>query len=216
MDASENIVSDSDRIHQMGHRAFVGGNGMFWEEIGRLQYNYLLSAGLSPDHVLLDLACGSLRAGRLFINYLRPGNYIGFDKEIDLIILGVAAELGIDLFKERRPQFIVSDSFDFRQIHRKPDYIMAQSLFTHLSAKDIHDCLQSLRKIVDPHVICFATFFEASTSPRNPSASDSVACFEYEKNDLGTLVGLAGWRMIYIGDWNHPRHQKLIRLEAKQ
>ena len=50
------------------HREMVGGN---WEELGKLQFSFMVNfAGLKPDDVLLDLACGSFRAGRLFIPYL--------------------------------------------------------------------------------------------------------------------------------------------------
>ena len=61
-------------IKEMGHRQYVGG---CWDEIGRLQFDYLVSQGLRPNHYLLDIACGSLRAGIHFIPYLEPGHYLG-------------------------------------------------------------------------------------------------------------------------------------------
>jgi SAM-dependent methyltransferase len=212
MDAA-GIPNDADRIHAMGHRDFVGGNGPYWEALGQLQYDYLLAAGLKPHHVFLDIACGSLRGGRHFIRYLEPGRYLGVDKEIDLLILGVAAELGVAEFKAKRPQFIVTDTFDFRRITACPDFALAQSLFTHLTAADIYRCLASLRTIAGAQTVFYATFFEtAPGAPAgNPRHSDSLGYFHYTQDFLRVLADTAGWQMHYLGDWSHPRNQKLLK-----
>lgn len=47
-------------VWMVGHRNYVGG---LWDEIGLLQFEFLKSRGLKPHHVLVDIACGSLRAG---------------------------------------------------------------------------------------------------------------------------------------------------------
>jgi len=48
-------------IESNAHRQFVGG---LWQEVGLLQYDFLLSKGLEPGNSLLDLGCGALRGGR--------------------------------------------------------------------------------------------------------------------------------------------------------
>jgi SAM-dependent methyltransferase len=207
--------SDVERIRQMGHRAFVGGDGNFWDEIADLQFNFLISEGLKPEHILLDVACGSLRAGRLFIKYLAPGNYLGLDKEIDLIIRGVANELGIDVFIDKHPAFVVSGNFEFFKFSLQPDFIIAQSLFSHLTAEGIYDCLRALRSFISGKVIFYATFFETLSSHQNPTDSDSLDSFFYTREQLNTLAELTGWKMNYIGDWGHPRGQKIVKLEPK-
>ena len=58
------------------HRGYVGG---MWEEIGKVQIDFMVGQGLRPDDVFVDVACGSLRAGRHFISYLDPANYLGLD-----------------------------------------------------------------------------------------------------------------------------------------
>src|SRR5216684_3760408 len=60
----------------LDYREYVGGH---WDHMGRLQISYLMEHGLQPHHYLLDVACGSLRAGRYFILYLQPGHYYGLD-----------------------------------------------------------------------------------------------------------------------------------------
>ena len=53
----------------------VGG---MWDEIGRLQFEFLRARGLKADHWLLDIGCGCLRGGIHAIKYLKTGNYYGF------------------------------------------------------------------------------------------------------------------------------------------
>lgn len=199
----------------MGHRAFVGGNGALWDEIAELQLAFLKSEGLETKHTLVDVACGSLRAGRLFINYLDAGNYLGIDKEVDLIIRGVAEELGISTFIEKRPLFVVSDNFSFNKFSRRPDYAIAQSLLTHLTAEDIYRCFKSLRKFITDDGKFYATFFEVQSPIDNCLSSDAIDCFFYSRDQMNTLANLAGWHMQYIGDWGHPRHQKMMKLEPR-
>ena len=59
-------LSQTD-INQNKHRNFIGGK---WEEIGRLQYDFLREQGLQPQDKLLDIGCGCLRGGIHFIDYL--------------------------------------------------------------------------------------------------------------------------------------------------
>jgi hypothetical protein len=47
-------------LYLLGHREYVGG---LWEAMGKLQFDFLISRGLKPEHVFLDIACGPLRGG---------------------------------------------------------------------------------------------------------------------------------------------------------
>lgn len=86
-------------IQKLGHREYVGGK---WEEIGRLQFEFLVQQGLKPSHCLLDIACGSLRGGVHFIRYLQVGNYLGIDKERRLIEVGIEQELSKIIYEEKK------------------------------------------------------------------------------------------------------------------
>jgi hypothetical protein len=50
-----------------------------WEDVGRMQFEFLLREGLQPHHHLLDIGCGSFRGGRFVIDYLQEGHYFGID-----------------------------------------------------------------------------------------------------------------------------------------
>src|SRR4051794_18522910 len=80
-------------VRLVGHREFVGGWGGMWDSHGRRQLDFLVSHGLQPSDVLLDIGCGSLRAGKYFIPYLEREHYLGFDKHRALIDAGLRKEL---------------------------------------------------------------------------------------------------------------------------
>ena len=206
---------DADAVHELGHRRFVGGADRFWDLISALQFNYLVEQGLKPHHRFLDIACGSLRGGVRFIRYLDRGGYRGLDKHIELIIYGVAAELGVETFADRRPRFVVSDSFEFWRFDGpSPDYAIAQSLFTHLTGEDIQLCLRRLRESCAPGLKLFATFFEARAETSNPDASHSHGGFLFTRAQMEAFGAVNGFDPTYIGDWGHPRRQRMMLYTA--
>ena len=116
-------------MESLDHRAYVGG---LWEEIGRLQFEFLLRQGLAPSNCFLDIACGSLRGRVHFINFLSPGNYLGFEKQRRLAELGIETELGRAVLLKQKPEVIFSGDFEFHRFSKIPSYSIAQSLLTHL------------------------------------------------------------------------------------
>src|ERR1700761_941027 len=119
----------SEIVDGDGHRAYVGG---LWETLGTLQFRFMIEQGLEPHHVLLDVACGSLRGGVRFIPYLERGGYLGIEMQQRLIDIGIEKELGRKLYTLKRPEFVTSDRFEFDQFSMQPDFAIAQSLFSHL------------------------------------------------------------------------------------
>ena len=194
---------DEAIVDGVGHRSYVGGA---WERIGRMQFEFMVRQGLKPHHVLCDVACGSLRGGVKFIPYLDPGNYLGIDISRQLIDAGIEKELG-DLRDTKRPEFVVSDRFEFNRFSKRPDFAIAQSLFTHLIESDILLCLKNLRDFAKPNTKFFVTFFEAAEPSENPLQSNPHERFSYTRQQMEQFGKSTGWRPRYIGDWNHPRGQ---------
>ena len=79
--------------------------------------------------MLVDVGCGSLRGGVHFIKHLEPGNYLGVEKEPELLELAAAHELGQDVLASQRPELVASSSFEFERFSKKPNFALAQSLF---------------------------------------------------------------------------------------
>ncbi len=198
-------------IRALGHRRYVGGN---WEEMGRLQFDFLLARGLEPHHHLVDVACGALRAGVHLVPYLDSGHYHGIEKEAELVRLGLEEELDAAVRAEKAPQVLVSADFAFDRLGVRADFAIAQSLFTHLPAAMIHDCLARLRPIMAPGGVCYATFFEVDRPVRNDARPHDHGDFRYTREELVALAEETGWRPAYIGDWGHPRGQRMMAFRA--
>jgi hypothetical protein len=194
-------------VRILGHRDYVGG---LWDEIGALQFEFLVSHGLKPRNYLLDIACGSLRAGVHFISYLESGHYLGIEKEESLLHAGIDNELGNQLYNERQPQFVISKTFDFTKFTVHPHFALAHSLFTHLPAPVILECLTKLHSFIREEGVFFATFNEVSTKVCNPGTPHDHANFQFTRREMEDLAVNSGWRAHYIGDWNHPRHSKMM------
>jgi hypothetical protein len=179
--------------------------------MGRLQFEFLVNEGLQPYHYLLDIACGSLRAGVHFIPYLEAGHYLGIDKEHELIRLGIKEELGSQLYELKKPRFVVSGDFQFDRFGVRPDYALAQSLFTHLPASLINACFRRLRLHIHEDGVFYATFFETETEISNPSKPHDHGYFGYTRRQMEGFGAGNGWKSEYIGDWNHPQGQVMVR-----
>jgi SAM-dependent methyltransferase len=207
-------IMGSEQISKRGHRAYVGSK---WDEVGPLQLEFMIQNGLRKYHKFYDIGCGCLRAGVHFIKYLDPGNYFGIDMEQDLINIGIEQELGKKLYNEKKPEFITSAEFEFKNFSCSPDYAIAQSLFTHLTLKDIGKCLQRLKDVSnDCHF--FASFDEEDVTPKpksrqglpNPPWSHSNLTFYYNFSDIAKCAKKTGWEATYLGEWGHPSHQQMI------
>jgi hypothetical protein len=199
-------------IRKLGHREYVGG---MWDEIGRLQFDYLVEQGLEPSDVLLDIGCGSLRGGVHFIRYLEPGHYLGMEKERELLDLGVSKELSSEELDAKHPELVASSRFDFEGFSRVPTFALAQSLFSHLTPDQIELCLVRLRAFVRPGCRFFATFLEHESVPGiNPRRSHDHRLFGYAPEVMSALGVRNGWSPRFIGDWGHPRGQVMIEYVA--
>jgi hypothetical protein len=194
-------------VEILGYEKYVGGR---WDELGKLQFEFMKSHGLEPHHVLLDIACGSLRGGRFFIPYLEPGHYLGIDKEPSLVEAGRKHVIADQIWVERKPEILISGDFEFAKLTRRPNFALAQSLFSHLEAVDIKRCLEKLYVVAEPGCRFFATFFESHLPRLHLKKSHSHRNFKYSRTQMRHLGESLGWQVRYIGDWNHPVNQKMI------
>lgn len=197
-------------VHAVGHRKYVGG---LWEQLGRLQFDFLVAQGLRPDHVLLDIACGSLRAGVRLIPYLDPGHYLGIEKEQALIDAALERELPPLIARTKRPRLLVDGDFAFEKFNARPDVALAQSLFSHLPPEPIHRCLSKLRPVIAEGGRFYATFFETPTPLDHAAAAHDHRSFAYTRDQMIAFGEAAGWRATCLGDWNHPRGQVMVRYD---
>lgn len=215
-------LSDAD-LAAGRHREAAGG---LWEELGRLQLEFLVSQGLQPSHRLLDVGCGCLRAGLHFVRYLEPGHYYGVDANASLVRAGYELELHALGLQQRLPRenLLVTGAFEAERFGVLFDFALAQSLFTHLEASQIRACLAAVARCMRPRGRLYATFFEAPAGDlRSQIQHVPGGIVSYANRDpfhyrLADIVGLArgeSWEPHYLGEWKHPRAQRMLCFERR-
>jgi SAM-dependent methyltransferase len=201
--------SDASRSHQ----GAVGSNTReSWLKIGQLQFDYLLGHGLKPGMRMLEIGCGNLRAGRLFIDYLDTGNYYGIDISPDILLAAqdTIAEFGLQrklphLTLVRDMQFAFLPAGQFDVVH-------AHSVFSHSPVEVIDECLGSIGRVMADGGFFDFTFDRTTGEEHQVLRED----FYYRAE---TLVGLAarhGLRARVMDDWaalGHP--QSKIRVSGQ-
>lgn len=187
--------------------AAVGG---LWEELGSLQFDFLRSQGLRPEHRLLDFGCGTLRGGRHFIAYLDAGLYTGLD------ISPAALAYGRELVEReglsaKAPKLVLGLGQDLRFVElagARFDVVLAQSVFTHLPPELIAEAFAHLRTVMAPDARFYFTYHHAPQVTRT-----GLKDFRYP---LSHFEGLATDHGFALSDlsaaYPHPRGQRMVRL----
>lgn len=186
------------------YRAFVGPPETY-DIVSAMQFNLLTILGLRERHYLLDIGCGSLRAGRLFIPYLLPGRYFGVEPNQWLLDEGIRSEIGKDLIDAKRPSFSNDDHFSFEALNQSFDFIIAQSIFSHTSLAQLKTCLAEAKKVMKPTCIFAATFVMGD---EDYTSDDWVypGCVTYRLETFTALAQEQGLVCKTI-DWLHPAEQ---------
>jgi hypothetical protein len=114
---------------------------------------------------------------------------------------------------------LVNDRFELYLLGVEFEFALAQSVFTHLPLNHIRRCLFELAKCVKQGGKFYATFFECSSeslytlTTHQPGGiityMDSDP-YHYQLQDFFWLIKGLPWTISYIGDWNHPRGQKML------
>jgi len=145
------------------HRAYVGV-AEDYDLVSRTQFNLLTHLGLREDHYLLDIGCGSLRGGRLFIAYLLPDHYFGIEPNQWLLEDGIEKELGKQFIGLKQPHFSHDANFTCSVFGQQFDFILAQAIFVHAAPEQIWHCMHEARQCMNPATLFVAKFVEGEHS----------------------------------------------------
>jgi len=141
------------------YRAFVGATETY-DIFSHMQFSLMTLLGLRQEHRLLDIGCGSLRGGKLFLMYLLPDRYFGIEPERWLVEEGIKREVGHELVQRKRPRFLFEKDFPCTEFGVAFDFILAQSIFSHASLAQITQCLAQARAAMTETSIFAASFVE--------------------------------------------------------
>ena len=180
-----------------------------WLALGRMQFDYLVKHGLRPEHRLLEIGCGNLRAGRLFIDYLEPGHYYGIDISPDILFAaqdtmveyGLAGKLPyLTPVKDLRFSFLPDRYFDV---------VHAHSVFSHSPIEVIEECFAHVGRIMKPDGWFDFTFDRTEGKEHHVLRED----FYYRTETLVDLAARYGLHATFMEDWERlPHKQSKIRI----
>ncbi len=192
------------------YRAYVGPP-LEYDLVGASQFRLLTTLGLRAGHRCLDLGCGSLRAGRLLIPYLDPGNYFGIDPNSWLIDEGVRLEVGGELIRMKQPRFDYNDRMDCTVFGADFDFIVAQSVFSHTGRDMFAAGLRSAAGSLAKGGLLVATFARPERKPRAPRGAGASGwlypgVYAFTAEEVLELCADAGLTARLI-PWVHPRQQ---------
>jgi len=195
------------------HRAFVGPPEDY-DTIAALQFTLLAVLGLREHHSVLDIGCGSLRAGRLFIAYLRRARYFGIEPEERLVQAGIERETGRDLVRLKQPTFSTRSDFALSSFGRQFDYLMAQSIFSHAASGQVRRCFEEARRVMHSDSVFAANFL--------PGPTDAVGDgWVYDHNVTYTPDGIVAMAaqaglVCKLIAWPHPRLKWMLLTTAER
>lgn len=195
------------------HRIFVGSDDKY-DQVSALQFNLLTTFGLREDSYLLDIGCGALRGGRLFIPYLLPKRYYGIEPNEWLVKAGFEHELGEDIRELKQPTFSADHEFTLSLFGLSFDFIIAQGIFTHASERQIRKCLSEGRKIMKHDSVFLANFTKGDENytgsewlyPGHAIGEEDTTAVHstYTITHMINVVSEYGFKCTVL-DWPHPR-----------
>ena len=172
---------------------FSGGGYANFHEAGENQLKVLLHCGLQSDSKLLDIGCGCLRGGRWAIKYLDPGCYFGIEPNAEMIKAGREIVIGTVLENEKSPSFDLNDSFDFSVFGTKFDYMVARSVWTHASKKQIERMLDQYDSFSAPGGILLASYLEPRVPLIDEYRGDGWVGVSHESDQSGVVRHSLKW-----------------------
>ena len=138
----ENVVGTlQNRAQALSAEAFTGGPADQFEQIGRMQLVTLIEEGLEPQHRVLDIGCGALRAGYWLMHFLNPSCYYGIEPNERMLKAGITHILDDGQLEVAAPTFDHNDRFDLGVYGVDFDVVLARSIWTHASKPQIQTML---------------------------------------------------------------------------
>jgi SAM-dependent methyltransferase len=175
-----------------------------WLQIGQVQFDYLISHGLKPDMRMLDIGCGNLRAGRLFIDYLDAGNYYGNDISPDILLAAQRTVVDYGLQNKLPNLALVSDlKLDFLPDNYF-DVVHAHSVFSHSPLSVIDECLAHVGRIMT-HGGFFDFTFDQTVGTEHQVLRED---FYYRTETLLDLARRHGFEAQFMPDWAETGHEQ--------
>ncbi len=186
------------------YQAYVGRQDRY-DIMGATQLALLYALGLRSKHRLLDVGCGSLRAGRLLIPYLDPGCYTGLDPNEWLVEEALDKQLGREIVAIKSPVFVHNDSFDVSGLGTF-DFVLAQSIASHTGPSMTRALLSAVNEALAPTGYAAITFVHATNKDSVIEGWVYPGWRTYRRGTIARWLRDAGLKGRPI-PWFHPGKQ---------
>lgn len=204
--ASRELRAGSDAHY----RAYVGPPKQY-DFMGATQFRLLTGLGLREEHRVLDLGCGSLRAGKFLISYLLPDRYIGVEPNEWLWREAIARELGQDMVAIKRPLFLSDPHFAPEALGGTVDFAVAQSIYSHTGADEMAASLKRVAAVLAPRgQFLFTAIIPGDSGVGQMDLGRDVSgwvypeCVSFMPGEVEELAQGAGLHVQAL-PWFHPR-----------
>ncbi|MCD0448350.1 class I SAM-dependent methyltransferase [Actinocorallia sp. API 0066] len=183
-----------------------------WLRNGRRQFEYLRAHGLRPDHTVLEIGCGNLRAGWRLIRYLETGRYHGVDISPDILLAAADTVVQYGL-QERLPHLMLVADLTFSSLPDDHfDVVHAHSVFNHTPIEVIDECFAHVGRIMRPSAFFDFTFDRTEGADHQVLQED----FYYRTDTLTALASAHGLTARFMDDWEQsPSPHSKIRLTRR-
>lgn len=183
-----------------------------WLRVGQMQFDYLIAHGLRPGMRMLEIGCGNLRAGRLFISHLYAGDYYGIDISPD-ILLAAQRTLASENLREKLPHLTLVADLKLNFLPSEYfDVVHAHSVFSHSPLNVIEECFAHVGRVMKPSGFFDFTFDRTEGTEHHVLRED----FYYKTETLADLAGQYGLSAQFMTDWEAlPHLQSKMRLTRR-
>ncbi|MFC2088718.1 class I SAM-dependent methyltransferase [Calditrichota bacterium] len=193
------------RASKIDPKQAIGG---MWEEIGQLQFAFLVDQGLKSNNTFLDLGCGSLRGGVHFIRFLDKEKYYGVDISREILNEGKKFMIEEKLDEKNPTLKLINDNSFDKFSNLKFDFILAQSVLTHMPIDDIKELFSNVHKVMKNETLFFATFHDGGDKSYTPDFKN----FYYTAEQLEYIGKENNLKIEFLNTYNHPRNQKMMKI----
>ncbi|GAA4824381.1 class I SAM-dependent methyltransferase [Nocardioides caeni] len=187
---SDSLSRAADALEARG--VMLGGPRANFGLAGRKQLMALLHHGMGTDAKVLDIGCGSLRAGHLLVRLLDPGCYFGIEPDREMLRAGIEVLLGEELVAAKRPTFSEHDDFSMTQFGETFDYYLARSIWSHASKPQIEAMLDGF-VATSVRGATFLTSYYPATEERPDYDGAEWVGRSHESVEQGTIAHDLRW-----------------------
>lgn len=186
---------------QAAHLA-VGGD---FVSVGALEYYALKAHGLRPDHLVVDIGCGT---GRLAVQLAERGHerYAGFD------IMAPAVRYACEGCNRPDWEFGVTDGLCIPVPDSAADFACFFSVFTHVAHEHTYLYLEEARRLLRPGGLVVFTFLEFGIPSHWAQFESAVRGFGLnrepivflDRHAIGRFAEQLGYDVLALVDGDKP------------